>query len=184
MKNYKKALFDAISDSTNTARENLSGYSQDFITDSDANSSQYICDAISEFSDTNTSIYYYNIMEFIKENPDAVNDAINEFGWDGCGGDLYKAGQMAECMSIEREINEEIEDIIKYITLDFIDSTDEANDEAERIWESLDDDKQNELLTDFLDNLEMIDNNSRFDEIADLYNDFVQSILDTEESNG
>lgn len=184
MKNYKKALFDAISDSTNTARENLNGYSQDFITDNDAESSQYICDAISEFSDSRTSIYYADIKNFICNNFDAVEEAINEFGWDGCGGDLYKAGQMAECMSIEREINEEIEDIIKYITLDFIDSTDEANDEAERIWESLDDDKQNELLTDFLDNLEMIDNNSRFDKIADLYNDFVQSILDTEESNG
>lgn len=184
MKNYKQALFNAISDSTNTARENLNGYSIDFITDSDADSSQYICDAISEFADSNTSIYYSSIMDFIKDNPDAVSDAINEFGWDGCGGDLYKAGQMAEYMSIEREINEELEDIIKYITLDFIDSTDEADDEAERIWESLDDDKQNELLTDFLDNLEMLDNNSRFDEITDLYHDFIQAVLDTEEENG
>ena len=43
--------------------------------------------------------------------------------------------------------------------------------------------QKSELLTAFIDDLEMIDNNSRFDEIADLYNDFVQSILDTEESN-
>ena len=184
MKKYKKALFDAISDSTNTARENLSGYSQDFITDHDADSSQYICDAISEFSDSRTSIYYADIKNFICNNFDAVEEAINEFGWDGCGGDLYKAGQMAECMSIEREINEEIEDIIKYITLDFIDSTDEANDEAEKIWQTLTEEQKSELLTSFIDDLEMIDNNSRFDEIADLYTDFVQSILDTEESNG
>lgn len=183
MKNYKQALFNAISDSTNTARENLNGYSIDFIADYYPGSSQYICDAISEFSDSNTNIYYPNIIEFIKDNPDAVNDAINEFGWDGCGGDLYKAVQMAEYMSIERGINEEIEDIIKYITLDFIDSTDEADDEAEKIWRTLTEEQKSELLTAFIDNLEMIDNNSRFNEIADLFNDFVQSILDTEESN-
>ena len=184
MKNYKQALFNAISDSTNTARENLNGYSVDFITDSDADSSQYICDAISEFSDSHTSIHYADIKDFICNNFDAVEEAINEYGWDGCGGDLYKAGQMAEYMSIEREISEELEDIIKYITLDFIDSTDEANDEAERIWESLDDDKKTELLTDFLDTLEAIDNNSRLDEIADAYTDFITAILDPEEENG
>jgi hypothetical protein len=184
MKNYKQALFNAINDSTNTARENLNGYSQDFITDSDAESSQYICDAISDFADRNTSVYYSSIKEFICNNFDKVEEAINEFGWDGCGGDLYKAGQMAEFMSIEQEIYNELEDVIKYITLDFIDSTDEANDEAEKIWQTLTEERKNDLLDGFICDLEMIDNNSRFDDIADLYNDFVNNIIDTEEENG
>ena len=147
MKNYKLALFNAISDSTNTARENLNGYSQDFITDNDATSSRYICEAISEFSDSRTSIYYADIKDFICNNFDKVEEAINEFGWDGCGGDLYKAGQMAEYISIEREINDDLDDIIKYITLDFIDSTDEANDEAEKIWQTLTEEQKSELST-------------------------------------
>lgn len=183
MKNYKQSLFNAISDSTNTARENLNGYSQDFITDHDADSSQYICDAISEFADSNTSIYYSSILEFIKHNPDAVNDAINEFGWDGCGRDIYKAGQLAEFSSIQHEIYGDLEDIIKYIALDFIDSTDEANDEAEKLWANLGENTRCDILGEFMDGLEMIDNNSRFDDITNLYNDFVQAILDTEESN-
>jgi hypothetical protein len=112
-----------------------------------------------------------------------VEEAINEFGWSGCGCDLHKAGQLAEFSSIEQEIYDEFEDIIKYITLDFIDSTDEANDEAETIWANLDENTRGEILGEFVDGLEMIDNNSRFDEISDLYNDFVQAILDTEESN-
>lgn len=181
MKNYKQALFNAISDSTNTTRENLNDYSQDFITDHDADSSQYICDAINEFADNNTSIYYSSIKEYICNNFDAVEEAINEFGWDGCGGDLYKAGQMAEYMSIEREISEELEDVIKYITLDFIDSTDEANDEAERIWEDLADEIKNELLDEFISDLENLDNDSRLDEISDLYSDFIEKIIINEE---
>ena len=104
MKNYKQALFNAISDRTNTARENLNGYSQDFITGSDADNSQYICDAISEFADNNTSIYYSDIEGFMSNNIDKVNDTISEFGWDGCGSDLHRAGQLAEFCSIEQEI--------------------------------------------------------------------------------
>ena len=183
MKNYKQALFNAINDSTNTARENLNGYSKDFITDYDADSSQYICDAISEFADSNTSIHYSDIEEFMSNNIDKVNDTISEFGWDGCGSDLHRAGQLAEFCSIEQEIYDELEDVIKYIALDFIDSTDEANDEAEKIWQTLTEEQKGELLKAFIDDLEMIDNNNRLDDITDLYNDFVQAILDTEESD-
>ncbi len=183
MKNYKQALYNAIDESTNTQREYLSDYSQDFITDHNGESNQYICDAVSKFADGRASIYYYDIMQYIKDNPDDVNDAINEFGWDGCGCDIYKAGQIAEYMSIERKIYNDLEDIIKYITLDFIDSTDEANDEAERIWESLTEERKEELIDEFINNIEMIDNNSRFNEILDAYNDFVRSILDEEESD-
>lgn len=182
MKNYKQALFNAINGSTNTPREYLSGYSQDFITDNDANSSQYICDAVCDFADGNTSIYYKDIKEYICNNFDAVAEAINEFGWDGCDRDLYKAGQLAEFNSIEEEICIELEDIVKYITLDFIDSTDEANDEAEKIWQTLTEEQKSELLDTFVDDLEMIDNSNRFDDITDLYNDFIQAILDTEEN--
>lgn len=186
MKNYKNALFDAISDNV-TARENLGEYSRDFINDNDATDSAYICDAISNFADNNTSIYFYDIMEYIKGNPDDVNDAINEFGLDGCGCDIYKAGQMAEYLAIEREIYDDLENIIKHIAINFIDSTDEADDEAEAIWESLTEEERDEITADFLDGLENIDNNSRLDEIADLYAETVQAILskaDDESNDG
>lgn len=140
MKNYKKFLWQAIEE-TASDRDSLNEYSQDFITDYDATGSGYICDLISEFAYNNTSIYYSSIMEYIRNNPDDVNDAIDEFGWDGCGRDIYKAGQMAEYMAIEREIYNELEDVIKWLALDFIDSTDEASDEVEAIWEKLTDDE-------------------------------------------
>lgn len=179
MKNYKQALYNAIKESTNTEKEYLNDNAIDFINDIYIGS-QYICDAISEFADSNTSIYYSDIEEFMSNNIDKVNDTISEFGWDGCGNDLHKAGQLAEFCSIEREIYDDLEDIIKYITLEFIDSTDDANDDAERIWESLDDDAKDELLGDFICDLESIDNNSRLDDICDLYTDFVNKIIETE----
>ena len=83
-------------------------------------SSAYICDAISEIADNHTSIYYYQIIKFISENVEAVNDTINEFGWDGCGGDLCKAGQMAEFQAIEADIWEHQADALMLAALDFI----------------------------------------------------------------
>ena len=85
-----------------------------------AGSSAYICDAVSAIADNNTSIGYSDIVEYISGHVDEVNDAINEFGWDGCGGDLYKAGQMAEYETIRRDIEDNIEDGLKVMALDYI----------------------------------------------------------------
>lgn len=82
----------------------------DFLNDYECADSMYLCDAISEFADGRTSIYYSEIKQFISENVDAVNDAVAEFGWDGCGSDLMKAGQMAEFMTIERKIYDDLGD--------------------------------------------------------------------------
>ena len=71
----------------------------------------YICDAVSEEADKNTSIYYSDIFDFMKEHLDYVERAIDEFGWGGCGSDLYKAGQMGEFMYNEEQIYESESDM-------------------------------------------------------------------------
>lgn len=55
----------------------------------------YMSDLFHEYADGHTSIYYSDIIKYISEHVEDVNRAIEEFGWDGCGADLYKAGQMA-----------------------------------------------------------------------------------------
>lgn len=167
MKNYKLALYNAIDSSIEKYRNLLPGYCEDFINDNAPEYGGYICDRVTEFSDNNTSIYYFDIKQFIINNLDAVEDAINELGWDGCGGDLYKAGQMGEFLTIEREIYDNLEDVIKFITLDFIDSNDDANEDAERIWEELSDETRRDLLRNALEEIEAIDHNSTLDEIED-----------------
>lgn len=77
----------------------------------------YICDIFGEIADSNTSIYYNDIIKYIASHTDELNDTITEFGWEGCGSDLYKAGQLAEYTSIERDLEEHIDDIIVYAAL-------------------------------------------------------------------
>lgn len=52
----------------------------------------YICDT---FADGHMSIYYADIIRYISEHVEEVNDAIHDLGWEGCCGDLYKAGHVA-----------------------------------------------------------------------------------------
>ena len=87
---------------------NLNQETIDFLNDYADADNMYLCDAISEFADGRTSIYYSDIKKFISENVDAVNDAVAEFGWDGCGSDLMKAGQIAEFLTIENKIYEDL----------------------------------------------------------------------------
>ena len=78
------------------------------ITDYD---SGYISDIYMEIADNNTSIYCYNIEQYMVDNMDDVNDWILEHGYPG---DLYKAAQGAEFDSIYRELSEDSDDILLY----------------------------------------------------------------------
>lgn len=83
----------------------------DFLTDYSGAGSMYLCDAIAEFADGRVSIYHSDIMNFLRDNPEAVERAIDEFGWDGCGGTLEKAAQMAEFMQIESDLYDDLRNV-------------------------------------------------------------------------
>lgn len=117
----------------------------------------YICDAVAEIADSCTSIYNSDIAKFIAENVEAVNDAIQEFGWRGCGSDLYKAGQMAEYQANEQEIHEKLMEGLLVCAYDFlhydlkIDAIPEDLDDA--IFEWCKDAESNDRMDDIPDKI-------------------------------
>ena len=122
----------------------------------------HICDIISEIADSNTSIYYSDIIEFISNNVEKVDDAIKEFGWDGCGSDLFKAGQAAEFYQNERDMYNELEEGLFNLALSHIQYTmkveeisDEQLDEIEGLCADTD---NNDRLENFLEKVEEIVN--------------------------
>lgn len=86
----------------------------------DYSGSTCIDDAFHEIADGATSIYYSDIIKYISDHVEDVNDAIAEFGWDGCGADLYKAGQMAEYLGILRDLEENTADAVTIWAADYI----------------------------------------------------------------
>ena len=103
----------------------------------DYSGSSCICDVIQEIADRNTSIYYSDIKEFISSHIDAFEDALDEFGWEGCGSDFYKAGQMAEFLYIENEIYSVLEDAIKAYAANYIRTTYNTEEIKPETWEMI-----------------------------------------------
>ena len=79
----------------------------------------YLDDALSEIADNRTSIYYSDIYEFIRNNIELVEDAIEEFGWDGVGKSLHGAGQMTEFGKIRNDLYSHLEDVVAMYGFDY-----------------------------------------------------------------
>ncbi len=81
----------------------------------------YICDAISYVADNATSIHYSDILDFIRRDPEALADVIDEGLYDPSKNyDIWKHAQAAEYMTIERDIHENIADILMMCAVHFI----------------------------------------------------------------
>ena len=96
----------------------LAGYAAELNDYRDSSSNIY--DAAAQIADNNTSIYHSDIISYISGHVEEVYDVINEFGWNGCGGDLYKAGQMAEYLEIERDIFDGLKEGLLVCAYDFL----------------------------------------------------------------
>ena len=84
-------------------------------------SSAYICDAITEIADADTSIYYSDILDFIRSNPESLSDVIAEGLYNPLHDyDLYKHAQAAEFMTIERDIYDHLADALMCAAVNFI----------------------------------------------------------------
>lgn len=85
-------------------------------------SSTYICDAIAEAADQRVSIYYSDILDFIRENPEALEDVVSQGLYDLTpkSYNLYSHAQAAEYMTIERDIYDHLADSLMMAALNFI----------------------------------------------------------------
>lgn len=122
----------------------------------------YICDIISEIANSNTSFTWADIMEFISNNVEEVNETIEEFGWEGCGGDLYKAGQAAEYRKNEHDMYNELEEGLFNVALSHIQYKMKLEEISEEQLNEIEwlcaDTGSNDHLDDFLDGVEEIMN--------------------------
>lgn len=138
-------------------------YALDFANNYGVSDSNYICDAITEFADNNTSIYYSEQREYYNDNPEecerallelydpeSIADFIKDSGLDSL---ICKAGALGEYEAISGEIYEELENIILYIIIGYL-----LDADRESLFDSLED------LEEFAS---QFDHNNRFDDIAD-----------------
>lgn len=128
------------------------------------NESGYICDTISEIADSEVDIYYSGLIDWLKNDNDAVENveyALKEFGTPTHSDDtpdFYKILQQGQYYSNEQKLYDELNTIGKVWLLAYL-------QDKENMTEITDE------QADFIDELE-IDNNDQFSEILDKWNEY------------
>lgn len=81
----------------------------------------YICDIIAEIADDTTSIYYSDILEFVKRNPEALNDVIAEgVYYPDKNYNFWEHARAAEYITIERDIHDNLADSLMVAAVNYI----------------------------------------------------------------
>lgn len=116
--------------------------------------SGYICDVITEISDSNIDIYYYNLFEWCKNNFSYVNDWIDECG---SSGDIIKDIQGGQYKQISDDLYENMEEMLLLFTYDYL-----YNNNI----------KLNaEQLEELEESIATLDNNDRLEDIMEMIED-------------
>lgn len=72
-------------------------------------------------ADNNTSVYNYDVIEFISENPSELTMVIDTGFYDPTYNyDIYDHGRAAEYHMLYRELSEDLADILKNYAIDYI----------------------------------------------------------------
>ena len=120
-------------------------------------SSGYVGDILTEIADNNVDIYYYDLFEWAKNNFSIIEEANEEMG---INPDITKQIQQGQFYSYQRELYENLEDIMKYYVFNYIQETLEIEEITEEQLNEL------EFEIDFTDNNEELENiNDKIEEI-------------------
>ena len=125
----KKENFEKLEDLKMELENCLDDYSVDFANCYPLDSYGYITDAVSEFADSHTSIYYNDQRDFYYNNTKLCEETLLDYGYsldemlkEGNTLDdlICRAGAIGEYRHIEETINNELEDVIKLIIVNYI----------------------------------------------------------------
>ena len=125
----KKENLEKLEDLKMELENCLDDYSLDFVDCYPVNSYGYITDAASEFADSNTSIYCNQQRDFYYNNMELCENALIDLGYsldemikegDTLDDLICRAGAIGEYYHIEETINNELEDVIKLIIINYI----------------------------------------------------------------
>lgn len=158
-----------LSELRRIAKIDLSGYALDFAEECEDNfanftsSCEYIDDLIRQFADDRVDIYYNKLLDFVKENPDSLEEVIEEGLYDPsvdyC---FWNHVSAAQCMTIEREVQDKFYEIIRYLAISYL-------------WRMSEKDYTEAELKDFDEYLDPY-SMSTFDEIAEDVDYFITGV--------
>lgn len=135
----------------------------------DPERSDYLCDMISEAADYAVHFDRKSLFQFMADHPEEAEEALDEFGFDGCGKTLEGVAQMAEYLYTERMIYESLSDLITVVLIRGMYNAGHAPEE--------DAEPYREALKSYADRVETCD------PLCDIVQEFLLQIEDEAEEN-
>ena len=156
----KNEIIEKLENEIESIKGGLNEISIDFYDDKKhyLDSSNYICDSISEFSDSNIDIYTSDLFDWAKYNDDYIQQAICEFGIDKDNFSLDRLIQSGQYIQLTQDLYNDIDEIIK--ALAFYEMIEQLND--------LTNDEIEFDFDEFVENVENLDSNNYFNDIVEL----------------
>lgn len=77
-----------------------------------------ITDAIQDCADSNVDIYYHDLLKWLPDNYEWIEEAEVQGLLEGIKGDIFKMIQMAQYECFSQDMYDHQEDIVKYVTLE------------------------------------------------------------------
>lgn len=120
----------------------------------------YICDCISELADSNVDIYNYNLLEWVRNNSEYVEQAVEEFGIDSKNFDFFGLLRQGQYLQIEEELYSNLDDVLTNWIIHYIEhdlNIKELTDEqAEQVEDLFDRYENNDELEYIIEKIEEI----------------------------
>lgn len=120
----------------------------------------YICDCISEIADNNVSLDNYDLLEWVPDNSEYVERAVDEFGIDSNNFDFFKLLQQGQYIQIEEEIYDNFDNIITNWIINYIEHdlkikelTDEQAEEIEDLFNKYDNNDRLEYIAEKIEEI-------------------------------
>lgn len=170
-----KLTFEELKKMQEHLKYEMSDEAYDFCYGWSIESDNYFCDCITEYADSNTSVYSYDQREFYNNNVELCENALLEFGYDlndmVKNGDtlediICKAGAIGQFKQIEETLYEDFENIKKLMVLNYLVDKGleifENEDEIEDLISAVDTNDRLSVLYDLIE--EKIDEENEEDE--------------------
>ena len=169
----KKQIIKQLNNEIENLKGGLNNISVDFYDDKKhyLNQSNYICDEINEFADSNIDIYTYNLFDWAKTNYNYIEQGVAEFGIDEKNFDFIKLIQQGQYLQLTQDLYNDIDEIIKMFA--FYEMIEQINDLTN------DDEIEIEIDFDEFENeIENLDSNNYFDDIVELVTNTLTKNID------
>lgn len=161
----KEEMKEWLEEKKEDLKGGMNDVSVDFVSDYDLNTSSYLSDLFNEYADGQVSIYYSDLIEWLKGGgDDFVERYVAEFGIDERNFDFWGIVRGGQFLDFQERLFADEKDIIELMVVNYL-----LNNEEE-IERELEESELEEMIDEVVDDLQRYD---RLD-VIDIINKYIK----------